>query len=126
MNILERKQRGKIWNSLLVFLGFWLSPLSPWNDFFTNIPIAYGFGLLFSAGNEALFFPAVIIGYWLSNIAGFVLMHFGYVGLKEKRYSFRDHWKRYMLATTLYTVVVGALVWFEILPSVQDIVSFLN
>ena len=78
---------------------------------------------MFSVIHEAAFLPAVILGYWLSNIAGFVLMHYGYVGLKEDHYSLKKHWKKYVLATTLYTIVVGALVWFEILPSVQDIVS---
>lgn len=117
----------KTWSGFLVFLGFWLSPLSPWNDAFTNIPIAYAFGFVFSLISKDLLLPATLVGYWLSNISGFVLMHYGYVGLKEKNgYSFKKHWKRYVLATTLYTLIVGALIWFHILPSAEGAVAFFS
>lgn len=114
----------KGWNGFLVFIGFWLSPLSPWNDLFTNIPMAYAFGFIFSIFYEPLFLPAVVVGYWLSNIAGFILMHYGYLGLKEDKFSFKDHWKKYVFFTTLYTVIVVLLIHFEILPSAQDVVSW--
>ena len=52
----------KLWSATLIFLGFWLSPLSPWNDLFTNIPIAYVFAFVFSFGVDALFIPAFVGG----------------------------------------------------------------
>jgi len=110
----------------LVFIGFWLSPLSPWNDLFTNIPIAYAFGFLFSIISQELFLPMVILGYWLSNILGFVLMHYGYFHLKEKKYSLKENWKSYFLWTTIYTILVIILIHYKILPSAQDVVSFFN
>ena len=126
MEIVERKSVSKFWNGFLIFLGFWLSPLSPWNDLFTNIPIAYAFGLVFSLLHESFFLPAVIGGYWLSNIAGFILMHYGYVGMKGREYLFKERWKGYMLATSLYTVVVFILIWFEVLPPAQEIITFFD
>lgn len=110
----------------MIFLGFWLSPLSPWNDLFTNIPLAYFFGLAFSLISETLFFPMVVFGYWLSNVAGFVLMHYGYVGLKGAKYSFKKNWKNCALATTVYTLLVGILIWFGVLPSAEEIISFVR
>ena len=124
MKILKRKHLPKFWNSFLIFAGFWLSPLSPWNDLFTNIPMAYAFGFLFSIFSEKLFLPAVILGYWLSNIAGFILMHYGYVGLKEKTFSFKDNWKSYTFFTTLYTLIVILLIQLNILPSADEVMTF--
>ena len=115
-----------LWSSLLIFLGFWLSPLSPWNDLFTNIPVAYALAFLLSFGVDQLFIPIFVGGYWISNILGFVLMHYGYVHIKDAKYSFRDHWKSYLLATTLYTVLAVGLIWYGILPSIEDLSAFLN
>jgi len=59
--------------------GYLLSPLSFWNDLFINFPIAYVFGMLFGLFSQKLFLTGLIAGYWLSNIAGFVLLHKGVV-----------------------------------------------
>lgn len=59
--------------------GYILSPLSFWNDLFVNFPIAYFFGLIFGFLSSKLFLTGLITGYWLSNIAGFVLLHKGIV-----------------------------------------------
>ena len=126
MKIKTRKRLNTTWNGFLVFLGFWLSPLSPWNDIFTNIPIAYIFGFIFSLISEKLFFPTMILGYWLSNASGFILMHYGYTGLKDSEYSFKKNWKKYAFFTTLYTILMGILIWFHVLPSAQDLISFFN
>jgi len=116
----------KILNGFLIFIGFWLSPLSPWNDLFTNIPLAYIFALPFSLINESLFLPMAILGYWISNILGFLLMHLGYVQLKDNKYSFKENWKKYVLATSVYTLLIALLIYFEILPSLQDMIELFN
>jgi hypothetical protein len=111
------------WGGSLVFLGFWLSPLSPWNDAFTNVPLAYLFGSFFSFLYKPLFTPMAILGYWLTNIAGFILMHYGYVHLGRKRYSIKKHWKKYLIATTTYTALIFILIWYEILPTAEEIME---
>lgn len=110
------------WHGFLIFLGFWLSPLSPWNDLFTNVPIAYATGLGLSFISDALFLPGVVFGYWLSNVVGFVLMHYGYVGITAQAFSFKKHWKGYALSASLYTVVVVLLIQFNVLPSAEEVV----
>ena len=126
---MKKRTAGTIrrwWGATLVFLGFWLSPLSPWNDVFTNVPIAYAFGFLLSFFYSPLFFPMVVLGYWLTNILGFVLMHYGYAHLHSRHgaYSFQKHWKVYALATTVYTLLIVVLIGYGILPSAQEVIAF--
>ena len=66
--------------SFLFVLGYILSPLSWWNDSFINIPIAYLFSMPFTLLNKRFFLPSFILGYWISNILGLVLMHKGVKG----------------------------------------------
>lgn len=94
-----------------------LSPLSWWNDLFFNLPIALVFGYGVSWFNPDWFFPGTVIGYWLSNVLGFVLMQFGAVEMfatDEKRNLKRD----FLIAlggSTLYTFIVSGLVYFHLL-----------
>jgi hypothetical protein len=69
----------KITGGFLATLGFLLSPLSWWNDVLLNLPLAYAFGFLFSLLSEKLFLPTMVVGYWLTNILGFILMHRGLI-----------------------------------------------
>jgi hypothetical protein len=76
--------KRKIIGGFLAVLGFLLSPLSWWNDLVFNLPLAYGFGFLFSLLSEELFLPATVVGYWLTNIVGLILMHQGIKNLFSK------------------------------------------
>lgn len=69
----------KLKNSSLFILGFLLSPLCWWNDLIINLPLAYSFGKIISIFSPHLLIPASIIGYWLSNIIGIILMQLGAV-----------------------------------------------
>ena len=73
-----RRQYG---NYLLVMVGFMLSPLSWWNDAVVNVPLAYLFSLPFSLFSESMFLPGFVTGYWLSNLLGLLMMHWGGEGL---------------------------------------------
>ena len=70
-------KRKKTLGGVMVFVGYILSPLSWWNDLLVNIPLAYVFALTVSFFMHAWFEPAMIFGYWLTNVLGFVLMHAG-------------------------------------------------
>src|SRR6185437_9019907 len=76
--------KRKISGSILGVIGFMLSPLSWWNDAVVNLPLALLFawlvGLVYRPAaqpHSTAFNAAVILGYWLTNILGFVLMHKG-------------------------------------------------
>ncbi|MEM8639065.1 MAG: hypothetical protein AAGG51_09650 [Cyanobacteria bacterium P01_G01_bin.54] len=102
---------------LLVSIGYMLSPLSWWNDLFFNLPIALVFGYGISWLHPSWFVPGTILGYWLSNVLGMIMMQFGAVDIflaEEKRNLTRDIWIGFGGAT-LYTIVVSGLVYFHVL-----------
>ena len=71
------KWKPKVRGSLIAFIGFMLSPLSWWNDLFVNIPLAYAFAWVVSVFHRPAFTVSFVVGYWLTNVLGFVLLHKG-------------------------------------------------
>ena len=109
--------KSKIRSGFLVTLGYWLSPLSFWNDLYINIPLAYLFALPFGLISKTYFLPAMIFGYWITNILGFILVHKGATDIVSKgnnRYTKKDLWKD-LLFSILYTLLIVLLVKFGIL-----------
>lgn len=98
----------KVIDSALVVIGFILSPLSWWNDLVVNVPLAYLFSLPFTLLHESLFLPAFIIGYWLTNLLGFLLMHIGFSGIHDFRQA--------LFISLLYTLLVAILVIAGVIP----------
>lgn len=95
---------------ILVTSGFILSPLSWWNDLVVNVPLAYLFSLPFSLINEQLFLPAFILGYWLTNLLGFLMLHWGGEGLTYRRGPSMSV-QRSLLVSVLYSVIMIFLVY---------------
>ena len=107
---------------MLGFIGFMLSPLSWWNDAFVNLPLALAFAWMVSLFYRPAFGPAVVIGYWLTNVLGFVLMQKGgwkLISNEPRRYSRRDVIKD-VLISLLYTLLIVALLKFKILQPIPD------
>jgi hypothetical protein len=67
-----------------------------------------------------------VAGYWISNVLGFILMHYGYGEVRANKYSFKKNWKKYMFWTTLYTIIIALLIYYEVLPSGQEIIEMFN
>jgi len=108
------------WNALVAGLGWLLSPLSWWNDLFVNVPLAYLFSLPFSLLDERLYVPAFVVGYWLTNILGFVLLHKGAVGLVSKK---KAGLRKDLLVATMYTLIVATIAWLGWLPSPSSLLE---
>ncbi|MBD2086620.1 hypothetical protein NDI49_20285 [Trichocoleus sp. ST-U3] len=110
----------KLRGGFLLVIGYMLSPLCWWNDLFFNLPIAYFFGYICSWLSPDLLLPCSIIGYWLSNIAGILLMQVGAVDVFSKEPAERN-WKKELLtgvvSSTAYTLVILALIQFKILDA---------
>lgn len=101
----------------LVSIGYMLSPLSWWNDLFFNLPIALVFGYGVSWLHADWFVPGTVVGYWLSNVLGMVMMQFGAVDIlrpDEERNLTRDTLLGFGGATA-YTIAVAALIYFHVL-----------
>ncbi len=110
----------KLRGSLLLAIGYLLSPLCWWNDLFFNLPIAYTFGYMCSWLSPDLLFPGSIVGYWLSNIAGILLMQFGAVDVftdKPKEKNLKKELLAGLVSSTAFTVAVVALIHFKVLDT---------
>jgi hypothetical protein len=114
------KRRGQ--GGLLAFIGFMLSPLSWWNDAFVNVPLALAFGWILARFYRPAFEPGVIVGYWLTNILGLVLLHKGaqqVAGERERKYTRRDFVKD-VAVSVAYTLLIVLLLRLKILQPFQN------
>jgi hypothetical protein len=114
--------KRKVTGGVLAVVGFMLSPLSWWNDLFVNVPLALAFAWVISLFYAPAFAASLVIGYWLTNVLGFILMHKGaqkMVSEKPRRYSWRDL-LRDVGISLLYTALIVALVKLGILQPIQS------
>lgn len=104
---------------ILTTIGFLLSPLSWWNDLIINIPIAYLFSFLLSFLINGIFLESMIFFYWLTNIVGLCLMHYGIKDMKKKDLTFIRYGKKDLLKdiifALLYTLLILILIKLNIL-----------
>jgi len=108
--------------SVVALVGYMLSPLSWWNDLFVNVPLALAFAWVVSLFYKPAFTSSLVLGYWLTNVAGFILLHKGAqqaLGKETGKYSRRDL-LRDVGISLLYTVIIVALVKFGVLKPVQN------
>lgn len=113
--------KRKMTGGFLAVIGYLLSPLSWWNDAFVNLPLALAFAWIVSAMYKPIFATALIVGYWLTNVLGFVLMHKGaqqFLSEKSLPYSRREILKD-VAVSLAYTVVIVILVKAGVLKPIQ-------
>ena len=102
-------KKQHLFNVFLVTIGFILSPLTWWNDLVVNIPLAYLFSIPFSLMHESLFLPSFVIGYWFTNLLGFLLMHWGGESLiRQKKPTFTL--KHSLFISLTYSIIMVFLV----------------
>ena len=114
--------KRKVTGGVLAFVGFMLSPLSWWNDLFVNLPLALCFAWLVSLVYAPAFDASVVIGYWLTNVLGFVLMHKGAQKMskdQDQPYTRRDLIRDF-LVSLLYTMVIVLLLKLNVLKPFES------
>ena len=114
--------KRKTGGGVLAFIGYMLSPLSWWNDMFVNVPLALAFAWVVSLFLPTAFGPAWIIGYWLTNVAGFILMHKGaqqMLPAQPTPYS-RKALLRDVAISLFYTAVIVGLVKSGVLKPIGN------
>jgi hypothetical protein len=118
----------RIGSGIVAVIGYLLSPLSWWNDPFINLPLAWLFASLVSLASHRLFAPAMIVGYWLTNIVGLLMMARGTAGVVTR--DSPRHRKRELLlsllAATGYTLLIVLLYAFGILKPLHAFFSRQN
>ena len=103
-------------------IGYILSPLSWWNDMFVNVPLALVFAWIVSAFFKPAFSAALVVGYWLTNVLGFVLMHKGaqqMISGEKQTYSRRELVKD-VIISLLYTLLIVVLIKLGVLKPFQS------
>jgi hypothetical protein len=111
----------RIGAGIVAVIGYLLSPLSWWNDAFINLPLAWLFASLVSLASRRLFVPAMILGYWLTNIAGILLMAQGTAGIVTGD-SLRLRRRQLVLslaAATGYTLLIVLLYLLGVLKPID-------
>lgn len=107
---------------MLATVGYMLSPLSWWNDLFVNVPLALAFAWIVSLFWAAAFTASFVVGYWLTNVLGLVLLHRGAQDLftgRERRYS-RKALARDMAVALAYTLLILVLIKVRVLRPLPD------
>jgi hypothetical protein len=114
--------KRKLAGGTLAFIGFMLSPLSWWNDLFVNVPLALAFAWLVSWFWPAGFTASFVLGYWLTNVLGLVLMQKGaQQALTEKSDPYtRKQLLRDLAISLGYTLLIVALIKFGVLKPLPD------
>ncbi|MBW4582185.1 MAG: hypothetical protein KME42_21680 [Tildeniella nuda ZEHNDER 1965/U140] len=114
----NRPSWKKMGGGLLFAIGWLLSPLCWWNDLIINLPVAYGFGYLCHWMAADWFLPGTIIGYWLSNLLGILLMQVGAIAVFQAP-THERHLKQELLfgvvSSSIFTVGILLLIHFQIL-----------
>jgi hypothetical protein len=108
--------------AVLGVVGFLLSPLSWWNDLFINVPLALAFAWVVSCIHRGAFTASFILGYWLTNVLGFVLLHRGAemtLGRPVKGYDGKQI-ARDIVISLLYTVLIVLLVELGLVAPLPD------
>ncbi len=114
--------RRKLTGGVLAGIGFMLSPLSWWNDLFVNLPLALAFAWVISWFYKPAFDVCVVVGYWLTNVLGFILMHKGaqkMISQQSQPYS-RRALARDIGVSLLYTALIVILLKLKILAPLTD------
>jgi len=90
-----------------------------------NVPLAYLFSYPFAAIDRSWFLPAFILGYWLSNLLGFMLLHRGVTGLLGRQKPTMSL-QRSLFVALAYTLIIVLLVWLGWIPVPTDIAGSIS
>lgn len=115
----------KLKGSTIACIGFFLSPLSWWNDPYVNVPIAYFCAWIISLYGHRLFLPAFIGSYLATNVLGFVLLHKGIKKTLSKndsqkvQYTIKNFMKDLAISMA-YTFLIILLVKIKVIQPPQN------
>jgi len=115
---LHKRIRERIQGSFTATLGYFLSPLSWWNDLYVNIPIAYVLAWPFGLIDSRLFGLFFIVFYWATNLLGFLLLHHGLRSVVTEdlgALSSRNRFLRDLVISLAYSGILLLLVYLGVI-----------
>lgn len=107
-----RTAKRRSLGAAVAVLGFVLSPLSWWNDLVVNVPLALGFAWLVSWFHPPAFGASFVVGYWLTNVLGLVLLQHGAEAAlaKEMKRGGTKAFLKHVGVALLYTILIVVLI----------------
>ena len=109
---------------LLTTVGYFLSPFSWWNDLYVNFPIAYGMAWAVSLIDKQIFAVALVVSYWITNIAGLIMLHKGLspaiANSIPKTKGYRKKIVTDLIISMVYTGVIILLLYLGFLKLPQE------
>jgi hypothetical protein len=115
---------SRLSGGIVAFIGWLLSPLSWWNDAVVNLPLAWLFASAVSLISHRLFAPAMVAGYWLTNIAGLMMMSRGTADVLSHGKP-RNRGRELVLSLVAATVYTGIVVLLTYLGVLRPLWAFL-
>lgn len=129
----KKEKRQVLKSGILGFIGFLLSPLSWWNDIFVNVPLAYVFSYvvcalinIFVDVQKIIFVAFFILGYFITNLIGFLLLHYSIANLTNKQ---KFSLKSQVVVSLFYTILIVVLSYlnvFNFLPDINIVPNFIK
>jgi len=112
--------------AVVALVGWWLSPLTVWNDAFTNIPISIAVVYLLRAlGAPIEPKTTAVVVYLLTNVLGLAMLAAGVGKLSWAKPGPRSRWWLLRLAARIavYALLVVLVVWSleEMLAGLDDL-----
>lgn len=96
---------------MVFIIGFLLSPLTPWNDLFLNIPIAVFLAYLTSFFLNYELHTLTLFWYFLTNVVGLIMVHKGTISSIQSK-AFEKVKKNNVsiiidiILTTIYSLII--------------------
>lgn len=118
-----RQLRQRARGSLMATVGYMLSPLSWWNDVYVNVPIAYAFAWGVHLIDKRLFGPSLVLFYWITNLAGLLLLHKGLAvvaAAEDERVKLRSRVRTDIILSVVYSGILALLVYFGVIKLPED------
>ena len=114
--------RRQIKGGIVGLIGFILSPLTWWNDAFVNLPLAILFGWLVSLVYEPAFEVATVVGYWLTNLVGLILLRRGArdIFAAQTPAERRKEWVNDLAVSLIYTLLIVILLRLKLVAPWPD------
>ena len=91
----------------------------------STYPLSYLLSWPFSVIDERLFLPAFIVTYWLSNLLGLLMMHWGGQRLLHNN-RYRLTMKNSLLVSVAYTLIILMFTWQGWLASPARLLDYLK
>ncbi len=100
-----RKRPAHLIRAVIGFIGWMLSPLTPWNDAFVNVPLAIAIAGILEIFFKVNFEVGYWVGYTLTNLMGLFLLVIAFRGEVKEKLSLKSLIQSFAIALIVYVII---------------------